>query len=525
LLIRGATLLAAFLAGTAMKTMRLPTRLAALLALLSISASMSAQHPLDSWVRRTLPGPSAPLQGVSYGNGVFVAVGDNSFVARSPDGATWTTSTSGAYGTLKRVRFLNGQFVAVGSSDKILFSSDGASWTPQTLPGSDFWDVAWGNGVYVIAGFSTYFSSDGFHWSQTRALTAYTNTSPFVVTYDETIFDTIVFANGRFLSLPTGTPQVQALPFHNYRNSFFSTDGSNWLTGGQALLSHRGDEGTSELVFGDGVWLSTTQEGLGHSDAGVTPSTDDGASWCCDYKGYNGQGRWGGAVSFGQGQYLWVQNHNVVSYPRKLTVYSSTNGFLWTERFTETNELSVLARSADFGNGTFVVVGNDESGAAYILQSGNISGAPTIFQQPQDRGAVALNPASFTVQAVGAPPLSYQWYKNGGPVVNATNTSFNISSVVTGDIGGYQVVIANSFGSVTSRVAQLTVSFLDISCYAGIKVLGVAGRTYRIEATPASGALNWQTVTNLVLPASPYIWIDYDSPSESARLYRATESP
>jgi hypothetical protein len=100
-----------------------------------------------------------------------------------------------------------------------------------------------------------------------------------------------------------------------------------------------------------------------------------------------------------------------------------------------------------------------------------------------------------------------------------------IASVETGDSGGDQVVIANSFGSVTSRVAQLTVSFLGLDCYAGIKVLGVPGRTYRIEATPAAGAADWLTLTNRVLPSSPSIWIDYESPTLPARLYRAAESP
>jgi len=73
--------------------------------------------------------------------------------------------------------------------------------------------------------------------------------------------------------------------------------------------------------------------------------------------------------------------------------------------------------------------------------------------------------------------------------------------------------------------AQLTVGFLDINCYAGVKVLGVPGRTYRIESSPASGTPNWQVTTNIVLPYNPYIWIDYGTPTAPARLYRAAELP
>jgi hypothetical protein len=35
----------------------------------------------------------------------------------------------------------------------------------------------------------------------------------------------------------------------------------------------------------------------------------------------------------------------------------------------------------------------------------------------------------------------------------------------------------------------------------------------------------WHALTNLVLPASPYIWIDYQTPTVSRRYYRAAELP
>ena len=176
---------------------------------------------------------------------------------------------------------------------------------------------------------------------------------------------------------------------------------------------------------------------------------------------------------------------------------------------------------AAFGNGTFIAVGE----AGYIVQSGNIGGTPLILQEPADREAVAGNPASFSINVSGAQPLAYQWFHSGAAITDATNATVTIAHVTPGDIGGYQVVVTNSFGSVTSRVAQLTVSLLDIKMYAGIEILGVAGRTYRIEGTAATGPVNWQTLTNLVLPTSPYIWIDLGSPAAGAQIYRATELP
>lgn len=454
-----------------------------------------AQDPLSTWGPRTVPGPSTNLYSVAFGNGVFVAVGDNSFVARSADGANWTTSTAGAFGNLARVRFLNGQFVAVGSSDRILFSANGAAWTSSTLPTSGFWDVAQGNGVYVVAGSTAWMSGDGANWTEIHPI-------PDLIVHKA--LDSIVFRNGGFLGLPYRS-QMGPGP----DKSVYSTNGVDWMEGGQAPATLGG--GVSELLFNDGLWLATADWDLSPL-YGVWASTNNGASWDASY--VPPLRKAGGALAFGQGTYVYVQNGPI-------NVLTSTDTHFWAFRYSGS---AGVIKAAAFGNGTFVLVGG-YSGASYILQSGNLSGTPIIVKQPQDRGAVAMNPASFSVEVVGALPLTYQWYKNGSTIANATNATFTVASVETGDIGGYQAVIANSFGSVTSRVAQLTVAFLDIHCYAGISVLGVPGRTYRIEASPAQGAPNWQTVTNLVLPQSPYIWIDYESPSLPSRIYRASELP
>lgn len=489
---------------------RIQSTLIGVLALLNVSGQVLAQHPLDSWVRRPVPTPNSALNSIAYGNGTFVAVGNNSFVARSTDGITWSTGTAGAYGTLKRIRFMDGQFVALGSSDKLIYSPDGASWTVSTLPRADFWDIAYGNGVYVLAGSATYVSSNGVNWTQTHPMLFEYWPVPGV---HEAALDTVVFANGLFQALRVGGQ------FSDIR-SFSSTNGVDWVAGG---IGQNGGGGTGDLLYQDGVWFSV-MEGLSTDyNYGVSASTNNGASW--SRRVDNGINPISGtALAYGQGQYVAVLWANP-SGPGRIRVIRSTDGFLsWAESSHETNGTAV-ARGCAFGNGTFVAVGYDEKSESYIMQSGNISGAPIIFQEPQDRSAVVDNPVTFSVQAVGAPPLWYQWYKDGTAIGGATNTSYTIDHVATGDVGGYHVVVTNSIDSVTSRVAQLTVAFLGISQYAGIKILGVPGRTYRIEATPASGAANWQTLTNLPLPATPYIWIDYESPTVPARIYRAAELP
>jgi hypothetical protein len=51
---------------------------------------------------------------VTYGNGLFVAVGEDGTILTSPDGVTWTQRTSGTSNWLNGVAYGNGLFVAVG---------------------------------------------------------------------------------------------------------------------------------------------------------------------------------------------------------------------------------------------------------------------------------------------------------------------------------------------------------------------------------------------------------------------------
>lgn len=59
--------------------------------------------------------------------------------------------------------------------------------------------------------------------------------------------------------------------------------------------------------------------------------------------------------------------------------------------------------------------------------------------------------------AGGASPLYYQWRFNGAGLGGATNSAYSITNVQAGNAGNYAVVVTNSFGSVTSQAATLTV--------------------------------------------------------------------
>ena len=82
---------------------------------------------------------------------------------------------------------------------------------------------------------------------------------------------------------------------------------------------------------------------------------------------------------------------------------------------------------------------------------------PFIQVQPASQTGYVGGIATFTVAASGGSLLNYQWYFNGSPLANATNTTVVFTGVQTNDAGNYSVVVANSLGSVISSNAALTV--------------------------------------------------------------------
>jgi hypothetical protein len=124
-----------------------------------------------------------------------------------------------------------------------------------------------------------------------------------------------------------------------------------------------------------------------------------------------------------------------------------------------------------------VIVANNYGTQISSAANLNITVLPTITSQPQN---VSLNTnqnsASFTVTAIGYQPLSYQWlvvansttnvltegstnYLNVAESFDVTSTNLNIVNITdTNFSAGFQVIISNNFGSVTSRVASLSYS-------------------------------------------------------------------
>jgi hypothetical protein len=83
---------------------------------------------------------------------------------------------------------------------------------------------------------------------------------------------------------------------------------------------------------------------------------------------------------------------------------------------------------------------------------------PSIGTQPQNQSVLIGNNATFSISVTGTGPFGYQWFFNTNNLIDgATTNTFTITSAQLTNAGGYSVVITNSVGSVTSKVATLTI--------------------------------------------------------------------
>jgi uncharacterized repeat protein (TIGR03803 family) len=92
-----------------------------------------------------------------------------------------------------------------------------------------------------------------------------------------------------------------------------------------------------------------------------------------------------------------------------------------------------------------------------------VSSPPVIVVPTTDQNVLPGATASFSVGAIGTPPLAYQWVKNGNDILSGANTSsLTLTNVSLADAGTYSVIVSNGLGSVTNG-AVLSVASVAIS--------------------------------------------------------------
>lgn len=166
-----------------------------------------------------------------------------------------------------------------------------------------------------------------------------------------------------------------------------------------------------------------------------TLSPVDGITAYADGRSLGAQGTFAGGSS---GSPAWIGNAG--SYTNSFT------GTVWSGTVDElaiyTNALSAATINAHY---------------AMLVYGTNT--APVILSAPSPVtlfAGAANNTATFSVDAEGTLPLSYQWKSNGVAIAGATTTSLSISNIVASYSATYSVTVSNPV-NVTSASAALAV--------------------------------------------------------------------
>jgi uncharacterized repeat protein (TIGR03803 family) len=136
--------------------------------------------------------------------------------------------------------------------------------------------------------------------------------------------------------------------------------------------------------------------------------------------------------------------------------------------------------------------------------SGGTNGFGTIFMMTP---AGQLSPRFSFANSNGRYPL--------GALLQATDGSLYGTTFYGGD---------NAVGTVFRVVpASLptTPADLQINWYAGLTLEGTVGGQYQIQYNTDLTTTNWIPLTTIMLPSSPYLYVDTNSPGVAERFYRA----
>lgn len=122
-----------------------------------------------TWTDSTIHSTSNTVNGIAYGNNLYVAACNGGVIHVSSDGASWDSISSGISDNFEDIVYANNRFVACTERGKVCYSADGQSWTlSQTNTTAQFNAISYTNGFYYCAGTlgALFISNDLISWQQ-----------------------------------------------------------------------------------------------------------------------------------------------------------------------------------------------------------------------------------------------------------------------------------------------------------------------------------------------------------------------
>jgi len=128
-----------------------------------------------------------------------------------------------------------------------------------------------------------------------------------------------------------------------------------------------------------------------------------------------------------------------------------------------TNRSYSVASAPLTDSGFYSVVITNQAYAVTSAVASVVVSNLAIIAQPVSVTAAYAQTATFTVGAVGLPPLAWQWRKDGSPLPGATNSSLLLPQLQTSDAGSYDVLVTNALAALDSVTVTLNLNGPPIS--------------------------------------------------------------
>jgi hypothetical protein len=243
---------------------------------------------------------TSSINGITYGDNKFVAVSDYDEIAHpyggiaySTDGITWTkvsAPVTEGYDHINDIAYIGGKFVAVGNKG-MAYSDHGTSWTWVSNPPFGSWhSIGYGNDKFVAGGdASIAYSTDAISWAVTE--TERTN-----VKYFDKIYG-VAYGGGMFVAVGGGSVGKGGL-------IMYSTDGISWTE-----VSNTTFIGTNHISAVDNdiygvVWGGDRFVAVGAY--GKAAYSTDGKNWTAVSKTGFGSSEHFGGIAYGDGTFVAV---------------------------------------------------------------------------------------------------------------------------------------------------------------------------------------------------------------------------
>ena len=413
------------------------------------------------------------LEGVAFGFGRFVAVGEKGIIWSSTDGLSWSSVALTSGKDLREVRFDGSIFLAVGVSGTAAVSTDGVTWEDRSLSDSNtnaagvswFKDtggsgLALINGKWIVATGWAFLERSGgsIFWSSVNAK-------------DWEIISGTYVASDYFPDRLAAIGEKTAALLFPHQNSepkfYFSSNGKEWIA------KSLGFPGMGSLWSG--------AEGKGRvvvvGDNGLIFATADGASALAQQPQSQAVAV-GVSVSFqvvayatGPFTYQWRKNGTAIT--------GATSATLSIPSVT-------VADAADYT----VAVTNGRGFTISTPATLTLNVAPALTSQPASRIASVGSNVVLSAAASGSPTPTFQWLKDGAPIAGATSATLNLSSITKNDAGAYSVRISNVAGNAVSSAANLTITPASVLSNLSVRTTMVSGQTLIVGAVIDGGNKN-----------------------------------